>query len=131
MYPLAITSASDRATIDRHVLERMAGERAGSSRADRIEILGPSREDARAGARRYEQAAAGAAQFDAWREETRRARHAGASAMSMSFVAQFVAQQQPGNAAHVENWRGARAAYSSADALGTGRGAAPSVSILI
>lgn len=131
MYALALTPSSDRTTIDRHAPERMAGDRVGGARVDRVEIFAPSREDARAGARRYEQAAAGAAQFAAWHDDARRMRHPGATVMSMPFAAQFVAQHQPGNAAHVEDWRGARTAYASADALGGARANSASLSILI
>lgn len=134
MNALALPPASDRAAIDRHLVDRVGAERverAGFERARsaRIEILGPSWDDARAGARRYEEAANRTAAFAAWRDEARFQRRAPEPAMSMRFVAQFVAQQQPGNSAHVENWRGARAAYASADALGAGRGT--SLSILI
>jgi hypothetical protein len=35
----------------------------------------------------------------------------------VSFVAQFLAQQNPQRGAHIEDWRGARGAYARADGL--------------
>jgi hypothetical protein len=136
MQALSTTPASDRTAIDRFARERAAGERAADGRASgenatRVEILAPSREDARAGARSYERAAQRAVAFDAWQDEIRRNRRPPEPTTSIRFVAQFVAQHNPGHAAHVENWRGARAAYASADALVSGRGATPGISMLI
>jgi hypothetical protein len=116
---------------DRAAIERYARERAEASGTMRVEILAPSRDDARTGARSYERAADRAAVFDARHDASRRTHRPPEPAMSLRFVAQFVAQQNPGHAAHVENWRGARAAYASADALASNRGAPLSISILI
>ncbi|MBM3627661.1 MAG: hypothetical protein FJX21_07565, partial [Alphaproteobacteria bacterium] len=35
----------------------------------------------------------------------------------VSFVAQFLAQQNPQRGAHIEDWRGARGAYARAEGL--------------
>jgi hypothetical protein len=126
MQALSTTPGSDRTAIDRYARERAAGESAA-----RVEILAPSREDARAGARSYERAAQRAAAFDAWHDEIRRNRRPPEPATSTRFVAQFVAQQNPGHAAHLENWRGARAAYASADALVSEHRATAGISMLI
>lgn len=119
MHALALTAAQ----------ERPAQERVSARAQDRIEILSPRREEARASARRYQEAANRYAEHRFMRDEPRWSRAATPPQNSAHFLAQYMAQQQPANAAHVENWRGARAAYSRADGLAQPAGA--TLSILI
>jgi hypothetical protein len=119
MHALALTAAQDRS----------AQERLVARASDRIEILSPRRDDARAAARRYHEAASRYAELRFARDEPHWQRRAPLPETSAHFLAQHMAQQQPGNGAHVENWRGARAAYSRAGVLAGAAGA--NLSILI
>jgi hypothetical protein len=112
------------------VQERPAQERVSARAPDRIEILSPRRDDMRASARRYQEAANRYAEYRyTQQEEPRWSRGTRTTQNSARFLAQHMAQQQPANGAHVENWRGARTAYSRADGLAQPAGA--TLSILI
>ena len=81
--------------------------------ADRVEIL-PPREADREAARRRDEGDGGA--WSGWRDGSLAPRRP-APSMPAGFMAQFIAQRDPGTAAHVEDWRGARGAYARADRL--------------
>jgi hypothetical protein len=119
MHALALTAAQDRP----------AQERVVARAPDRIEILSPRRDEARAFARRHQEAVLRYAESRVLREEARWARRAPLPETSARFLAQHMSQQQPANGAHVENWSGARAAYARADGLVQPAGA--TLSILI
>ena len=124
MQALALTVAQDRPA-----QERYASERVAARAPDRIEILSPRREDMRASARRYQEAADRYAEYRFMQDEPRWSRGPKLAQNSARFLAQNMAQQHPANAAHVENWRGARAAYARADGLAQPAGT--TLSILI
>ena len=81
--------------------------------ADRVEILPPRAAD-RDEARRRDDGDGGG--WSGWRDGAMAARRP-APSVPAGFMAQFIAQSDPGTAAHVEDWRGARGAYARADRL--------------
>ena len=129
MQALALIATQDRSAQDRFAQDRYASERVGARAPERIEILSPRRDDARASARRYQEAADRYAEYRVMQEQPRWSRGPKPTQHSARVLAQHMAQQQPANLAHVENWRGARAAYARADGLSPSAGA--TLSILI
>ena len=79
--------------------------------AERVEIL-PPREAERDAARRRDDGEG----WSQWRDR-RMAQRPAAPSIPSGFMAQFLAQHDPGKGAHVEDWRSARGAYARADRL--------------
>jgi hypothetical protein len=92
---------------------------------DRIEIL-PPREAEREAARGRDDGDGAA--WSGWRDGRMGQRRQPAT-VPVGFMAQFLAQRDPGNAAHIEDWRGARGAYARADRLSAS--GAPGLSIIL
>lgn len=82
--------------------------------ADRVEILPPRQADRDAA--HAQQDEGDASGWAAWREQRMPMRRP-PPAMPAGFVAQYLAQRDPGTQAHIEDWRGARGAYARADRL--------------
>lgn len=92
---------------------------------DRIEIVAPRRDDARAAAGRFD-----------WRPEWREIlaardaeRYGPRSSEAAGFTVQRFFQEQMTSGAHLEDRRGARRAYSRADQLTAPQGALLSISV--
>ena len=94
--------------------------------ADRVEILPPRQADRDAAHAQQEEGDASG--WAAWREQRMPMRRP-PPAMPAGFVAQYLAQRDPGTQAHIEDWRGARGAYARADRLSAS--GARSVSIIL
>jgi len=114
MYALALTSAS---TPDRHVARV----------PDRLEILSPRGDEARAATRHCDDPPSRRVEAQILRHDGRWPRRAPMPDMPARFLAQYMAQHEPDTGAHVENWRGARSAYARAGGLTTASGSRLSI----
>ncbi len=118
MQALALTSLYDRLAHDRLVVR-------GS---DRIEIVAPRNDDARATARRSDAQPTWREILSAYDGE-RFGRRMAAYASVAKFTVQRFAQEQTAGGAHLEDRRGARLAYARADRLTVPAGATLSITV--